>query len=388
MEGNHCYNPSTNCNDGTLELPILEYGHGFGCSVTGGYRYRGAVIPGLFGSYLYGDYCTGRVWEAVQDGGGEWSSTIILDTGFNISGWGEDLAGEVYLAHHGGQVYKVTRAPNPAPTVTGLDPGVVIAGDPGFTLTVEGSGFVFESVVRWNGEDRTTTFVSDRELTAAIPASDILTAGAAEVTVSSPTPGGGLSAPETFLINLTFLDVPTSNFAYLEIAAVYEAGVTAGCGIRIYCPGSSTTRAQMAAFLLRASEGSGYTPPPCSGAMFGDVPCTGGLFDPWIEDLAARGITAGCGGGDYCPSSPVTRAQMSAFLLKTLEGSTYAPPPCTGTVFDDVPCTGGIFDPWIEDLASREITGGCGGDNYCPNTAVTRAQMAVFLTLTFNLPLP
>ena len=144
----------------------------------------------------------------------------------------------------------------------------------------------------------------------------------------------------------------------------------------------------MAVFLLKASEGSVYTPPPCSGSIFDDVPCTGGPFDPWIEDLATRGITGGCGGGNYCPSSPVTRAQMSAFLLKTAEGPSYTPPPCTGTVFDDVPCTGGIFDPWIEELASRQITGGCGGGDYCPNSSVTRSQMAVFLTLTFSLPLP
>ena len=182
--------------------------------------------------------------------------------------------------------------------------------------------------------------------------------------------------------------MPVSNFAYLEIAAVYEAGVTAGCGTLIYCPDASTTRAQMAAFLLKASEGAAYVPPPCSGTMFDDVPCQGGLFDPWIEDLASRGITGGCGGGNYCPSSAVTRAQMAPFLLKTDLGADYVPPPCTGTVFSDVPCTGGIFDPWIEDLAARGITGGCGGGNYCPNDAVTRAQMAVFLTLTFDLPMP
>jgi len=388
MEGFHCYNPDTNCNDGSLVLPILEYGHNLGCSVTGGFRYRGAEIPSFYGVYLYGDYCTGRIWQAVQDAGGDWTSTQLLDSGFNISGWGEDADGELYLCHHGGEIYKVTPAPNPVPAITSLDPGTVIAGDPGFTLTVHGTGFVVDSVVRWNGQDRPTTFVSINQLTADIPASDLLTAGTADVTVFSPAPGGGLSGTATFDINLTFLDVPTSNFAYLEIAAVFNAGVTAGCGTRIYCPDLTTTRAQMAVFLLKASEGSVYTPPPCSGSIFDDVPCTGGPFDPWIEDLATRGITGGCGGGNYCPSSPVTRAQMSAFLLKTAEGPSYTPPPCTGTVFDDVPCTGGIFDPWIEELASRQITGGCGGGDYCPNSSVTRAQMAVFLTLTFNLPLP
>ena len=386
MEGFHCYNPPDNCDTGQLDLPILEYGHGLGCSVTGGFRYRGSAIPGMYGVYLYGDYCTGRIWRADQGGGGSWTSTQLLDSGYLISGWGEDLAGEVYLADHGGQIRKLTQVPNPVPAVASFSPAAVIAGDPAFTLTVNGTGFIYPSVIRWNGSDRPTTFVSFNRLTAQIPASDLLTAGTAEITVFSPAPAGGLSAPLTFPINLTFLDVPTSNFAYIEIAAVFNAGVTAGCGTRIYCPDLTTTRAQMAVFLLKASEGSGYTPPPCSGSLFDDVPCTGGMFDPWIEDLAARGITGGCGGGNYCPNSPVTRAQMSAFLLKTDQGSAYVPPPCTGEVFNDVPCTGGIFDPWIEDLADRGITGGCGGGNYCPADSVTRAQMAVFLTLTFNLP--
>ena len=388
MEGNHCYNPSTNCDDGTLIHPILEYGHGLGCSVTGGFRYRGSAIPGLYGVYLYGDYCTGRIWEAFEDGSGDWSSTEVLDSSYLISGWGEDQAGEIYLANHGGAVYKLTDASNPVPTLSSLNPTAIIAGDPGFTLTLNGSNFRYPSVVRWNGADRPTTFVSPNQLTAQIPASDITVAGTAQVTVFSPAPGGGESSARTFNINLTFLDVPTSNFAYLHIQAIFNAGITGGCGTRIYCPDNPNTRAQMAVFLLKASEGSGYVPPPCTGTMFDDVPCTGGIFDPWIEDLAARGITGGCGGGNYCPGNPVTRAQMSAFLLKTLEGAAYVPPNCTGTVFNDVPCTGGIFDPWIEDLSGRGITGGCGGGNYCPGDAVTRAQMSVFLVLTFGIPLP
>ncbi len=162
--------------------------------------------------------------------------------------------------------------------------------------------------------------------------------------------------------------------------------MTAGCGSGLYCRNASLTRAQMAVFLLKSKLGSGYAPPPCSGAVFLDVPCTGGPFDPWIEDLAARGITGGCGGGNYCPASAVTRAQMSAFLLKTDLGSGYLPPACTGTVFADVPCTGAIFDPWIEDLAARGITGGCGAGVYCPGAAATRGQMAAFLVRTFELP--
>ena len=71
--------------------------------------------------------------------------------------------------------------------------------------------------------------------------------------------------------------------------------------------------------------------------------------------------------------------------MKASQSSSYTPPACTGTVFTDVACTGGIFDPWIEDLAARGVTGGCGGGNYCPGNPNTRGQMAVFLTKTFGL---
>jgi hypothetical protein len=112
------------------------------------------------------------------------------------------------------------------------------------------------------------------------------------------------------------------------------------------------------------------------------------MFADWIEELYARGVTGGCSASPllYCPNQPVTRAQMAVFLLKSSLGASYRPPNCTGQVFTDVPCTGGNFDPWIEDLAGRGITGGCGGGAYCPTSPNTRGQMAVFLVKTFSLP--
>jgi glucose/arabinose dehydrogenase len=298
MEGFHCYNPPSNCDDGSLTLPVLEYDHNGRCSVTGGYRYRGTAIPGLNGIYVYADFCSGEVWGAQQAADGTWTSSLLIHTGFNLSSFGEDASGELYATNLGGGLYQLTALPNPAPALSGVTPPAVIAGDPGFTLTVNGSGFVYGSIVRWNGEDRPTTRVSANQLTATIGAADILTAGSASVTVFSPVPGGGTSSAGTVDINPTFLDVPTDYFAYSYIQAVYNAGVTAGCGNRMYCPESSTTRAQMAAFLLKADLGSDYVPPPCTGTVFADVPCQGGGFDPWIEDLAGRGITGGCGGGN------------------------------------------------------------------------------------------
>ena len=125
------------------------------------------------------------------------------------------------------------------------------------------------------------------------------------------------------------------------------------------------------------------------GTVFNDVPCTGGGFDPWIEELAGLQITGGCGNGNYCPNNTVTRQQMAVFLLKALEGSAYDPPDCTG-VFDDVTCTPGTgFSDWIEELADRGITGGCSvaPPLYCPTNPNNRGQMAVFLVKTFGLVL-
>ncbi|HTM69053.1 MAG TPA: hypothetical protein VL426_07220, partial [Candidatus Binatia bacterium] len=90
---------------------------------------------------------------------------------------------------------------NPAPSTTSLSPSSATAGGSSFTLTVNGANFVAGSTVRWNGSDRTTTFVSASQLTASIPSSDITTAGTATVTVFNPAPGGGLSPGQTFTIN-------------------------------------------------------------------------------------------------------------------------------------------------------------------------------------------
>jgi hypothetical protein len=126
--------------------------------------------------------------------------------------------------------------------------------------------------------------------------------------------------------------------------------------------------------------------PPPCTGVFADVVCPS-LFADWIEQLSVEGITGGCGGGNYCPDNAVTRAQMSAFLLKALHGSLYVPPDCTG-LFTDVPCPSQFAD-WIEELADRGITGGCNTSPplYCPTNPNNRGQMAVFLTKTFGLVL-
>jgi hypothetical protein len=200
-----------------------------------------------------------------------------------------------------------------------------------------------------------------------------------------------VGVPHTWVLHIgeSFPDVPTDNIFYAFIETLFHNGVTGGCAGGGYCPTNPVTRAQMAVFLLKSKYGAAHIPPPCTGTVFPDVPCTGGPFDPWIEELAALGITGGCGGGLYCPNNTVTRQQMAVFLLKALEGSAYLPPACAG-IFDDVPCTPGTgFSDWIEELSSRGITGGCSvaPPLYCPTNPNNRGQMAVFLVKTFGLVL-
>jgi hypothetical protein len=182
-----------------------------------------------------------------------------------------------------------------------------------------------------------------------------------------------------------FADVPPWNAFYPFVNTVALNSVTSGCFASppLYCPGQGVTRGQMAVFLLRSQYGPAYVPPACTTPVFTDVPCSH-IFAAWINDLVAKGVTAGCGAGTYCPDSPVTREQMAVFLLRTRLGPSYNPPACTAPTFTDVPCSS-PFARWIYDLVARQITAGCGAGTYCPTAFSTRAQMAVFLVKTFAL---
>jgi hypothetical protein len=185
-----------------------------------------------------------------------------------------------------------------------------------------------------------------------------------------------------------FDDVPITYWAWSFVERLYQADITGGCvsNPRQYCPESTVTRAQMAVFLLRGIHGPGYTPPPVGpGTGFADVPPTYWAA-AWIKQLAAEGITGGCGSGNYCPEAPVTRAQMAIFLLRSKHGPSYTPPGVgAGTGFTDVPTTYWAA-AWIKQLVAEGIATGCMAGSYCPESPVTRAQMAVFLVRTFDLP--
>lgn len=106
LEGKHCFNPEIECHlVPNLVDPLTEYRHEQGrCSVTGGYVYRGTRVPALGGTYLFGDYCSGEIWGYR---GGQ--TTLLLDTDFQISSFGEDGNGELYVIGHQGSIMKIVQ---------------------------------------------------------------------------------------------------------------------------------------------------------------------------------------------------------------------------------------------------------------------------------------
>jgi glucose/arabinose dehydrogenase len=110
MEGMHCFNPAFGCDMTGLTLPVVEYDHPTGCSVTGGYVYRGAAIPALQGTYFYGDFCGGFVRSFRLGVGGsatEEFDWMTLRPGGNITSFGEDEAGDLYIMTSGGGLFRI-----------------------------------------------------------------------------------------------------------------------------------------------------------------------------------------------------------------------------------------------------------------------------------------
>jgi hypothetical protein len=317
------------------------------------------------------DLTEGRTYlgtkQVTTDGSGEATFSTVLDVALD--------AGSLVTA----------TATDPAGNTSEFSPRFAVVSTPpsglaiATNITVTGLAFENGATVTVGGLPATNIAVTDAHtLTATTP--HVTEGSVNDIVVSNP--GGGESGviPHGFLA--FFNDVPSNNQFNLYVMRLVGNGITAGIGNGLYGVGQPTLRQQMAVFLLKAEHGACYTPPPCTG-VFPDVPCSSN-FAPWIERLAAEGITGGCGGGNYCPTNPIRRDQMAVFLLKAEHGPSYVPPPCDGD-FADVPCPSPFAD-WIEQLAAEGITGGCGAGNYCPQNTVTRGQMAAFLVKAFTLP--
>ncbi len=185
----------------------------------------------------------------------------------------------------------------------------------------------------------------------------------------------------TILQGIQFTDVPVGHPFYTEIGKLSARNVTSGCGTGIYCPDQLVTREQMAAFIMR-SLGEFFPPQPAQ-QRFTDVPPSNPFY-AFIEQMAVRQITLGCGGTNYCPTQNVTREQMAAFLIRA-KGE-FNPPTPPNQRFNDVPPSNPFYK-FIDRMAVLGITQGCSGNPplYCPTDNATRAQMAAFLVRAFSL---
>jgi hypothetical protein len=248
----------------------------------------------------------------------------------------------------------------------------------GTNVALGGTDFAAGAMVSFGGLPATNVnVVSFDRITATTPS---LPAGSTNDVVVTNTDGSSGTLTNGFVAD--FLDVPQGHQFWNFVATLVWYDITAGVGGGLYGVTQPTLRQQMAVFLLKTKYGLCYTPPPCIVQVFNDVPCSSG-FAPWINELVAEGITGGCGDGtNYCPTNPVLRQQMAVLLLRTFEGTGYAPPACTNPTFADVPCSS-PFAPWIYELVARNITAGCGGGNYCPTDFANRGQMATFVVKTF-----
>lgn len=113
MEGNLCFNPSSNCNQTGLTLPVIDYNRNLGFSVTGGYIYRGSIKPSLQGAYIYADYGSGRIWMLRYESGSVTESAELFDADFNISSFGIDENNELYILEYSGNgaIYRFSDNP-------------------------------------------------------------------------------------------------------------------------------------------------------------------------------------------------------------------------------------------------------------------------------------
>ena len=108
MEGLHCFpRPDEPCDPEGLEPPVIEYTQREGCSVIGGYVYRGARLPSLYGAYVYGDFCSGKIWALRYDGAKVTEHLELIDSQLRISSFGEDRSGELYMLSFDNRIYRL-----------------------------------------------------------------------------------------------------------------------------------------------------------------------------------------------------------------------------------------------------------------------------------------
>ncbi len=175
MEGSLCFNAAT-CSTAGLTLPIIEYDHSVGCSITGGTVYRGSSQPALGGIYFYGDWCSGRIWGA-QRVNGAWQSALLVDTAFAPIGFSEDEAGNLWVGdYNGGGLYQLSgSAPSATPTPTATPDPTPLAANLAVTQSAApspvpvGDRVTFSIQIKNNGNVSATSVALTDNMPPGVP---------------------------------------------------------------------------------------------------------------------------------------------------------------------------------------------------------------------------
>ena len=275
MEGSLCFEPPSGCSLAGDTLPVAEYSHSQGCSITGGYVYRGSHRD-LRGLYVYGDFCSGRMWTMNASGSGE---TVRRDTSLLISSFGESESGELYLTDLSGALYRVI-----APEFTDI------------------ASSTFLDAIHWIYYEGITVGCGNGRY---CPSSPVTREQMAIFLVR------GFDHPST---NTDYFTDDEGRSGESAINALRAAGITSGCAPSRFCPTRSVSREEMAIFLVKEQK---LPLAPAGTDYFDDDDGRSG--ESSINALAHAGQTGGCGTRKYCPTASVTRGQMAAFLRRALD---------------------------------------------------------------------
>jgi len=316
--------------------------------------------------------------------------TVTPNTGYSIAsvtGCGGTLSGSTY-----------TTGPVTADCSVSATFAQAVAGQYALTINITGDGTVAANsgTISWSGSTGTASYSSGAEVT--------LTATATSGNNFTGWSGGGCSGVGTCTVTMNaatavtaafatatqdFNDVPIDYWAYSYIHAIYEAGLTQGCGNGNYCPSDPVTRGEIAAFITRELLGPNFTSYSLV-PFFVDVPSTDPYFK-YVQRLKDDGITEVPVGGTFNVDANATRDQMAAFLVRArqihlgLDNTVTGPGPdifpYTSTPwFTDVPSTDPFFE-YVQYLKDNNITAVTG--MYYPADDVTRDEMAAFLARAF-----
>jgi glucose/arabinose dehydrogenase len=289
-EGAHAFDQpgdEEDCDSPPFQEPILEYGHGtLGCSVTGGFAYRGGTAAAIYGQYIFGDHCSGRIWRGFF--AGTWMSAELFDTVFDVAAFGEDEVGKLYVADRtAGAVYRI--APHSftdvAPDTKPWTPIELVYLN-GISLGCGGNRFCGDALVQ------------RQQLPALL--------------LRAQDPG----ADPTACGSQPFPDVQTGSEYCRWIAAAKLANLTVACDGSNLCPTQPVTRGALAPALYRAVHPASPDPPACGGDLYDDV-AGGDPLCPWIKAVVGEGLLPACNesGNTFCRNSPVRRDQLAGVLV-------------------------------------------------------------------------